>query len=60
MGVYQKRAPHVAAPLLFISLRQRCASTMVPFYFHESITPVGLLGICLIIIGIGNGFGASH
>lgn len=33
---------------------------MVPFYFHESITPVGLLGICLIIIGIGNGFGASH
>lgn len=38
------------------------ATTVSYFYFHESITPVSLLGIVLIIIGVVlcNVYGAGH
>ncbi|WP_294157452.1 multidrug efflux SMR transporter [uncultured Selenomonas sp.] len=38
------------------------ATTVSYFYFHENITPLGLLGIVLIIIGVilCNIFGTGH
>lgn len=38
------------------------ATAVSYFYFHESITPIGLLGIFLIIIGVVlcNVYGAEH